>query len=78
MLVSSESISAWLHGDTSTSHIHLHLTNNGASPVVTYLSPHFFYVLQDHVAMPVKSLNAPKQFAVVPAVDEDLTETSLA
>jgi len=37
------------------------------------LCPHLLYILQHHVAVPVKSLNTPKQFLVVSAVDEDLS-----
>ena len=37
-----------------------------------HLCPHLFHILQDHVAMPVKCLDASQQLPVVAAVDQHL------
>lgn len=36
------------------------------------LSPHLFHIFQNHVAMPVKSLDTGKKFAVVSTIDQHL------
>lgn len=39
----------------------------------TLLRPHLFDVLEDHVAMSVECFDAGEEFAIISAVDEDLS-----
>ncbi len=49
-----------------------HVLNNNVVQQKMYLSPHLFYIFQDHIAVPVKSLHTSQQLSVVPAIDENL------
>jgi len=39
------------------------------------LSPHFFYVLEHHIAMPIEGLHSSQKLAIVSAVDQHLSVT---
>jgi hypothetical protein len=57
---------------TQAARHHLRRAAPGRTRARTHLCPHLLDVFQDHVAVPVKCLDAAQQLVVVAAVDEHL------